>query len=101
MDLKPGAMNYIEPTQLPLRDPLLVEREKTHGSFEKTAAIAQAIKTVYESYGYHTKLPKSGQAEALDMIASKIARILAGNPDEKDHWDDIAGYAKLGSEACE
>jgi hypothetical protein len=38
--------------------------------------------------------------EALDMIALKLSRILSGQANFKDHWDDIAGYAKLGSEAC-
>ena len=38
------------------------------------------------------------QKEALEMIQHKIGRILAGNPDHKDHWDDIAGYAKLVSD---
>ena len=35
------------------------------------------------------------QAEALDMIAHKIARILNGDPNHHDHWHDIAGYATL------
>jgi hypothetical protein len=29
------------------------------------------------------------------MIAHKIGRILNGDPDYIDSWDDIAGYAKL------
>jgi hypothetical protein len=33
--------------------------------------------------------------EALDMIASKIARIVVGDYDHIDSWVDIAGYAKL------
>lgn len=33
--------------------------------------------------------------EALEMIATKEARILAGNASEKEHWRDIAGYAML------
>jgi len=36
------------------------------------------------------------QAEALEMIAVKIARILSGDPEYPDHWDDVIGYAKLG-----
>jgi hypothetical protein len=36
--------------------------------------------------------------ESLDMIAHKIGRILSGNPNYNDHWDDIAGYAKLVSQ---
>ena len=35
------------------------------------------------------------QAQSLDAIADKIGRILAGNPDFKDHWHDIQGYAVL------
>lgn len=38
--------------------------------------------------------------EALEMICTKIARILAGNARESDHWSDIAGYAELGREVC-
>jgi hypothetical protein len=34
-------------------------------------------------------------AESLEAIAAKIARILAGNARETDHWQDIAGYATL------
>jgi hypothetical protein len=44
---------------------------------------------------------KPEHAESLEMIAHKIGRILAGNENFHDHWDDIAGYAKLGSEACD
>ncbi len=82
----------------PPRDPLLAEREKTHGRFSNTARYAQGIKTVLAELN-----PSVGpaQREALDMIATKIARIISGAHMTKDHWDDIAGYAKLGSEACD
>jgi hypothetical protein len=33
--------------------------------------------------------------ESLDMIATKIARILIGDPYHHDNWIDIAGYAML------
>lgn len=36
--------------------------------------------------------------EALDMIATKMSRIMAGDPTYRDNWDDIAGYARLVSE---
>jgi len=35
------------------------------------------------------------QWEALDMICSKISRIVNGDPDYDDSWVDIAGYAQL------
>jgi hypothetical protein len=73
---------------------ILEERAKTHGAFSSHAAFAQRIKAVLRE-GEH-KL--SGvQREALEMIAHKIGRILAGDPNHNDHWDDIAGYATLVS----
>jgi len=80
------------------RDPLLVEREKTHGDFRLVARVAQDLKEVIAKYD--CKGMPMTQREALDMICTKIARICQ-QPIEKDHWIDIAGYAKLGSEACE
>jgi len=44
---------------------------------------------------------KAEHSLALHMIYVKIARILSGQASHRDHWDDIAGYAKLGSEACD
>lgn len=80
------------------RDPLLQEREKTHGLFEQNAQISQQLKAIFEA-GSHNR--PHVQNEALDMIALKLSRIMSGQGGFKDHWDDIAGYAKLGSEACD
>ena len=80
------------------RDPLLVERQKTHGDFSDHARITQALKAIMVKNGQHGLCPE--HQESLDMIVHKIGRILAGNPIFHDHWDDIAGYAKLGAEAC-
>ncbi len=35
------------------------------------------------------------QQSALTMIAHKISRLLNGNPNHRDGWHDIAGYATL------
>lgn len=37
---------------------------------------------------------------AID-IADKIARILNGDPEYRDNWHDIAGYAKLAEDRCQ
>lgn len=80
------------------RPAILQEREKTHGDFRKMAVVAHCLKTVvYTNAGANMTL---AQREALDMICTKLARILCGNPLEKDHWVDIAGYANLGAESC-
>lgn len=69
---------------------LLNEREKTHGRFEEVAYTARTIRYAMTRDGM-----SAVQEEALGMIASKLARIACGNPQEIDHWRDIAGYAEL------
>ena len=73
---------------------LLNEREKTHGSFQQVSDISSALKSIIRE-NYPDSL-KNRQKEALEAICGKIARILSGDSNFKDHWDDIAGYAKLG-----
>lgn len=82
-------------------DKLLEERAKTHGSFKVHAQTTQGLK---RALAQHTKFGGCAMSdehkEALEMIMHKVGRIMAGNADFNDHWDDIAGYAKLGSLAC-
>ena len=73
---------------------ILKEREKTHGYFGDVAERAQQIKDLYRASDNWQEMSYA-QQEALDAIASKLARILSGNVDEVDHWHDIAGYATL------
>jgi hypothetical protein len=77
-------------------NPVLNEREHTHGDYANTATIAQELKDVIrQNPNKHMNMI---QLESLDLICTKISRILSGNPNEKDHWKDIAGYANLVSE---
>ena len=78
---------------------MLNEREKTHGQYATTAAMSQRLKTAMMLSKNWNKLTEP-QAEAIEMIASKLARILNGDPNFRDHWDDIAGYAQLASLAA-
>lgn len=73
---------------------ILDERQKTHGNFYRVAGIAQELKDVMRR-GKNWKTLDDIEREALEMIASKIGRIMSGNPHEIDHWTDIAGYAAL------
>ena len=77
---------------------LLVQRGTTHGEFRENSKISQKIKVIMRDTcsNYYDLQPF--QQEALDMMAHKIGRILAGDPNHQDHWDDIAGYAKLVSD---
>lgn len=78
---------------------LLNERGKTHGDYSVHAEITQVLKDVMFDHAGWAELNHC-QRETLHMIAHKIGRILAGNPNFKDHWDDIAGYAKLVADRC-
>jgi len=69
------------------------QRQSTHGIWSDQAACTWAIKNLF-SQMRRTNLSVS-QQESLDMIATKIGRILTGNANEPDHWHDIAGYATL------
>lgn len=73
---------------------ILDEREKTHGDFHRVAGTAQELKDVMRR-GKNWKTLDDTERETLEMIASKVGRIMSGNPHEIDHWRDIAGYATL------
>ena len=79
---------------------LLAERGKTHGDFTEHAMITQQLKDCMHNHRDWIKLTPV-QREALEMIVHKIGRIIAGRPDFRDHWDDIAGYAKLVADRCQ
>lgn len=77
---------------------LVAERSRTHGDFAETAALSDALLGELMARGHWRRLGVRHR-EALKMIAVKMARIACGDPDHQDHWDDIAGYAALGSGA--
>lgn len=79
---------------------LTSERNKTHGDFSANARISQELKMTMYKYQAHDDMTLE-QREALDMICLKLSRILSGNTNFRDHWDDIAGYAHLAAESCE
>lgn len=74
-------------------DQVLQERSDRYGRFIDRAAITQSIKHAMASPGWYDLA--CDQKEALETIATKIARILNGDPDYIDNWVDIAGYAML------
>ncbi|MDY0460233.1 DUF6378 domain-containing protein [Pasteurella multocida] len=72
---------------------VLDERETTHGDFHAGAMDFKELMNVIN--GGKSNMDSS-QYYALTMIATKIVRIVNGNPHEVDHWRDIVGYATLG-----
>jgi hypothetical protein len=77
-------------------DAILDERATTYGSFINVALFAQDMKGVIRSALDEQNVTlQADHQEALDMIASKIARIITGDSHHIDSWIDIAGYATL------
>jgi hypothetical protein len=78
-------------------DDILAERAKTHGDYTEHADCTQEIMAVLAKHRRYSGLAPD-QKETLHMIAHKMGRVVTGNPDIADHWDDIAGYAKLSGD---
>ena len=72
----------------------LKERNKTHGNFADCSATAQELKQWMRDVGSWRYLAYD-QREALELSATKISRLLHGDPNHIDGWHDIAGFAML------
>ena len=103
-ELEPGlnalfGLEFKKTVQAPNVNTLLQERALQYGTFASLAKTAQEFKSVlYRELGSRNKRLADDQAESLDMILHKIARIINGNADHVDSWADIAGYATLVAE---
>ena len=103
-ELKPGlnalfGLEFKKTVQAPSVNTLLQERALQYGTFVSLAKTAQEFKSVlYRELGSRNKRLADDQAEALDMIIHKIARVINGDANHVDTWNDIAGYATLVAE---
>lgn len=81
-----------------LVDHILNDRHQAYGYFMDVAAVATALRAVIRD-----RRPDlmPDQEEALNMICTKIARIVNGDPNHLDSWRDIAGYATLVADRLE
>lgn len=73
---------------------VLAARERNYGEFTDNAYYAQNIKEDMRE-APNWDVMADDVKEALDLIVSKIARMLSGNAEYADSWLDIQGYAKL------
>jgi hypothetical protein len=78
----------------------LQERGERYGDFTDHATIAQTLQDVMRDVpGWRRLSPV--QKQAMTVIADKQARILSGDPNYRDNWHDIQGYAKLAEDRCQ
>ena len=81
---------------------ILAERKTTHGNYDDDARCSmRLIDVIGTEEDRRDGSLTAMQRHALHMICHKIARIVTGKADFKDHWDDIAGYATLVANRCE
>jgi ribosomal protein S16 len=98
-----GRQQYREAVEADTNvDAILNERAGNYGPFATQATIAQQLKHVAASHAIAIGAELShDKIEALEMIFSKISRILNGDPNHLDSWTDIAGYATLVADRLE
>ena len=115
MNLVNDFMEYLEMTDLNGIDSTLTARGSRYGDFKDNAAIGDKLLEVmmgraYSSYvaGELNYVPTNWdrldpvKRQGLMLIAQKLARALSpsGDPEYKDNWHDIQGYAKLIEDRC-
>ena len=81
-------------------DATLNERGQRYGEFAGHAGVTQTLKRAMGQHPGWRKLADD-QREALEMTASKIGRILNGDPNYTDSWHDIGGYVRLVEQRLE
>ena len=72
----------------------LEQRGSRYGEFEDVATVTHQLYQVISGAPSYNDLPPI-QKEAYNMIFSKIARSVCGDPTYTDNIHDIVGYAKL------
>lgn len=83
-------------------DNIMEERGSTYGDFGNQAMCAQTLKQILHGHAHRHNVSLSvEQKEAIDMLATKLSRIVNGNPNKVDSWRDIEGYAKLIADRLE
>ena len=80
---------------------ILNQRTKDYGDFKEFSYLSQDLKQRVNLSLYNREPMNEYKREALSMILHKIARIVNGNENKIDSWQDIAGYATLVVEQLE
>lgn len=80
---------------------ILAERRGTHGDYTDQAKLTQKAKELFHSSPNWTAgMLRDDQKETIDMTLHKLARLCCGDPDFRDHHDDISGYNTLSADRC-
>ena len=92
--VEPNKNNHVSTAPTSSVASTLEQRGARYGSFAANAEATQSLKMIMEAQRGWNRLSDT-QRESLHMIQHKISRILNGNPNYEDSWQDIVGYATL------
>lgn len=82
------------------------KRSARYGDFTDQAGVSDALINVCQGNGYGPQTNFSTldpvKRQAIRLICEKLGRILSpgGDPEYRDNWHDIQGYAKLAEDRC-
>ena len=79
---------------------ILKERGSRYGDFIDNTTIAQSMKRAAKNGKSWVAMERDAQ-EAIDMICTKISRIVTADWRYVDNWRDIEGFAKLVADRLE
>jgi hypothetical protein len=88
-----SKLNTTNQKHMNTRD-ILNERETQYGAFRDVSKVTMAISRPSVT-NWKGDMPSDCMCVAINMIASKLARITCGDHTKQDSWEDIAGYAQL------
>jgi hypothetical protein len=75
-------------------------KQVTNGPFEDMSQLSQALKfALRRGRNWEPMGPES--KEALELIATHLAKILVGDANEAKHWNDIATLARIRGKALD
>lgn len=75
----------------------LSERGSVYGDYREQGRVVQNLKKAMQDSPNWQALPPYIK-ESLDLIQTKVSRILNGDPLYDDNFHDIIGYAKLAQD---
>lgn len=76
---------------------ILKTRSTTHGDFTDGAKFTQSVMRAAAIAPSWVRM-NDVQKEAFHHIVQKLQRAVCGDPNCKDHWIDVAGYATIVSD---
>ncbi len=87
-------VDYVVGAATPLIGNVLLERGKRYAKFIDNAHVSQMLKDIIHNSPKFNEM-QPDQQEALDMICSKISRMVTGEFEYEDNLVDIIGYSQL------